>query len=286
MRFTQIVLSAVICLTSISVTAQSNLDSILYDFHQRPDRILVTSHRGTHIQYPENSLAAMQEAIRIGVDIIETDVRETKDGVLVCLHDEKVDRTTTGKGKVEDMTFAELQQYFLVFNGKPTQEKVPTFQQVLALVKGKIMLDIDYKEEGERAAIATTKQLRAMKMEKQCLFFVYDYKDAAAFYKLNKHLQFLVRTHNGPEVDTVLQMKIPVPAIHGDDGFYTDSLMTTIRNSGKRVWMNALGKCDGMERKQKGSGFDAMLAMRQTNVIQTDLPEQLLEYLKAKGLHR
>ena len=286
MRLIHVVFGVIICLAGISATAQSNLDSILFDFHNRPDRILVASHRATHIQYPENSLAAMRESIRIGVDIIETDVRETKDGVLVCLHDEKIDRTTTGKGKVEDMTFAQLQQYFLVFNGMPTQEKVPTFQQVLALVKGKIMLDIDYKEEGERAAVATTKLLRKMKMEKQCLFFVYDYKDAAAFYKLNYQLQFMIRTHNGGEVDTVLHMAMPVPAVHGDDGFYTDSLMAVIRHSGKRVWMNALGKYDDMERKQSGNGFDAMLAMRQTNVIQTDLPEQLLQYLKGKGLHR
>jgi glycerophosphoryl diester phosphodiesterase len=286
MRFKNFVFIAAIYLVSISAKAQSNLDSILYDFHHRPDRILVTSHRATHIKYPENSLAAMKESIRIGVDIIETDVRETKDGVLVCLHDEKIDRTTNGKGKVEDMTFAELQKYNLLFNGHPTSEKVPTFEQVLKLVKGKIMLDIDYKEEGNRAATNTTKMLRAMNMEKQCLFFLYDYKDAPTFYTLDSHLQFMIRTHNAAEVDTVLHLHYAIPAIHADDSFYTDSLMAVIRSSGKRVWMNALGKYDDMEEKQKGSGFDAMLAMKQTDDIQTNYPEELLAYLKAKGLHR
>jgi glycerophosphoryl diester phosphodiesterase len=63
--------------------------------------------------------------------------------------------------------------------------------------------------------------------------------------------------------------------------------MAVIRGKGKRVWMNALGKYDDMEEKQKGSGFDAMLAaFKQTDNIQTNYPEELLAYLKAKGLHR
>lgn len=261
MKFQVFIFSAAICIFSISAKGQSNLDSILSDFNKHPQRILVASHRATHLAYPENSLAAMKESIRIGVDIIETDVRETKDGVLVCMHDEKIDRTTTGKGKVEDLTYAELQKYFLLFNDKPTLEKIPTFKEVLTLVKGKIMLDIDYKEEGERAAITTTKLLRKMNIEKQCLFFLYDYKDAAPLYKLNHHIQFMARTYNKADVDSVLQMNtaIAVPAIHGDDDCYADTLMGLIRSKGKRVWMNALGKYDDMERAKKNMGFDALL---------------------------
>jgi glycerophosphoryl diester phosphodiesterase len=274
------------CLFSLVTAAQSSLDSILSDFHNRPDRVLVASHRATHLLFPENSLAAMNEAIRIAVDIIETDVRETNDGVLVCIHDKTIDRTTTGKGMVEDMTYAELQQYYLLFNGKPTREKIPTFKKVLQLVKGKIMLDIDYKADGERAALATTKLLRTMKIEQQCLFFLYDYKDAAALNKMNPHLQFMARTYNKADVDSVLQITVAVPAVHGDDGFYSDSLMAQIRSAGKRVWMNALGKYDSMEAEKKDTGFDAMLKMKQTNVIQTDQPEALLQYLRTKGLHR
>ncbi len=281
-----IFLCIIISLFSFTAAAQSNLDSILSDFHNRPDRILVASHRATHLVFPENSIAAMKEAIRIGVDIIETDVRETKDGVLVCIHDKTIDRTTTGKGKVEDMTFAELQQYFLLFNGKPTRDKIPAFKQVLQLVKGKIMLDIDYKADGDRAAKSTTQLLRKMKIEQQCLFFLYDYKDAAALHTMNAHLQFMARTYNKADVDSVLQMTVAVPVIHGDADFYTDSLMAQIRSAGKRVWMNALGKYDTMEAAKTATGFDAMLTMKQTNVIQTDLPEALLAYLREKGLHR
>lgn len=270
----------------LPASAQSNLDSILNDFYNKPERVLVASHRAAHNHYPENSIAAMKEAIRLGVDIIETDVRETKDGVLVIMHDKNIDRTTTGKGNVADLTYAQLQQYFLLFDGKPTTEKIPTFEEALDIVKGKIMLDIDYKADGERAARSTTKLLRKKKIENQTLFFLYDYKDAAALYKMNPHLRFMTRTYNHADVDSVLLMTLPVPAIHADDKFYNDSLMNVIREKGKRVWMNALNKYDDMEKSKKDSGFDSLLQMKYTNVIQTDLPGELIAYLQRKGLHR
>ncbi|WP_111308037.1 glycerophosphodiester phosphodiesterase family protein [Confluentibacter sediminis] len=271
---------------SITATSQSKLDSILFDFHNRPEMVLVAAHRAAHTSYPENSLPAMREAIRLGVDIIEVDVRETKDGVLVCIHDKTIDRTTTGKGKVENMTYAELQDYFLLHDGKPTLEKIPAFKEVLELVKGKIMLDIDYKADGKRAALSTTKLLRDMNIEKQCLFFLYDYKDAIPLYKMNNKLQFLVRAYTAEDVGNILKMKEPSCAIHGDDDCYSDTLMKQIRSSGKRVWMNALGKYDDMEKTKRDSGFDVLLQKKQMNMIQTDFPEALLSYLREKGLHR
>lgn len=271
---------------TINAKAQSNLDSILFDFHHRPDRVLVAAHRAPHSDFPENSLPAMIEAIRLGVDIIESDVRETKDGVLVMIHDKTVDRTTNGKGLVHEMTFAQLQHLNLMHEGKLTDEKIPTLKEVLRLVKGKIMLDIDYKADGERAAKSTTRLLRKMKMERQCLFFLYDYKDAEPLLKLNKRLQFLMRAYNQSDVDAILSSAAPTPAIHGDTKFYTDSLMQVIRISGRRVWMNSLGKYDDAEKKQKGSGFSELLQLKQTNIIQTDLPGELLLYLQKRQLHR
>ncbi len=268
------------------VAAQSSLDSILYDFHHRPDRILVASHRASHPDLPENSLAAIRETIRSGIDIVELDIRETKDGVLVIMHDKTVDRTTNSTGLVAEKSFAELQQLRLVHNGQVTQEKIPTLKEVLQLVKGKIMLDIDYKAEGRRAARSTAKLIRKMKMEDQCLFFLYDYKDAAIYNRFNKRIQYLARAYNSDDVNAILSLPYKIPAVHGDHKFYTDSLMVTIRNSGKRVWMNALGKIDEAEKTKPGEGFPQLLLLKQTNIIQTDLPVALLRYLQSAGRHR
>jgi glycerophosphoryl diester phosphodiesterase len=88
------------------------------------------AHRGGPVYQPENTLAAFRNAINVGVDWIEMDVQRTKDGVLVVFHDDSVERTTNGVGRVENLTFDEI-HILDAGNG----EKVPTFQEVIALAK-------------------------------------------------------------------------------------------------------------------------------------------------------
>lgn len=268
------------------LAAQSNLDSILNDFHNRPDRVLVAAHRAQSEKHPENSVSAIREMITIGVDIVELDIRETKDGVLVIMHDKSVDRTTTGKGLVAETNWRDLRKLRLLYNGKPTEERIPTFKEILNIVKGNIMLDIDYKAEGVRAAKTTLKILRKKEMEKQCLFFLYDYRDAEVLFNINSNLQFMARAYSKDDVDGIFQLPMAIPVIHADDKFYSDSLMGVIGNKGKRLWMNALGKYDTMEIEKRDAGYDALMQLRHTNIIQTDYPKELLEYLRRKGLHR
>lgn len=275
----------VLCIVPAVNAQVSRLDSILQEFYHNPGHILVTAHRAAHEHYPENSLAAMREAIRLRVDIIETDVRETKDSVLVIMHDKDINRTTTGKGLVNELTYAGLQQVYLLHNGKPTTEKIPTFEEALHTVQGKIMLDIDYKADGERAARNTYALIAKTKTEKQVLFFLYDYKEAPAFRKMNPDIPVMTRSYSKEDVAGILQFGY-VPVIHVDDKFYSDSLMKAIRDKNIRVWSNALGKYDTMETMTENSGFENLLQMKQVNVIQTDRPAQLLKFLQARKLHQ
>lgn len=268
------------------VSAQSNLDHILEDFYHHPDRVLVASHRAAHNKYPENSMAAIREAIRIGVDVVEVDVRETKDSVLVIMHDKTITRMTGKPGNVKDYTYQELQQFPLLFNGQPTAEKIPTFEEVLQTVKGKVMLDIDFKEGSAEAARKTCALVAATGTHKQVLFFLYAAKYAPMLHELDKDMPIMPRAHSAEETEAIMKQG-KYAAIHIDDSFYSDSVMSKVREHGERIWTNALGKYDEMERKEKGTGFDKMReAFKYANVIQTDLPEELLGYLKGKGLHR
>ncbi len=74
------------------------------------DGVIVLAHRGFRGAYPENTMPAFQKAAELGVDGLETDIHQTKDGVLVVCHDETVDRTTNGSGLIKEMTLAELQR--------------------------------------------------------------------------------------------------------------------------------------------------------------------------------
>ena len=74
-------------------------------------RVEVVGHRGASADAPEHTLAAYQHAVRIGADAVECDVRMTRDGVLVCVHDRRIDQTSTGRGVVSALTLDELEQH-------------------------------------------------------------------------------------------------------------------------------------------------------------------------------
>lgn len=78
----------------------------------RPDDppVLVIAHQGGEGERPSNTMSAFQHAVEVGADVLEMDIHSTKDNVLVVIHDETVDRTTNGTGRVQDLTFEEIQQ--------------------------------------------------------------------------------------------------------------------------------------------------------------------------------
>lgn len=108
------------------------------------EEVLVVAHRGDWRYAPENSLAAIENSIRMGVDIVELDVAKTKDGQLILMHDKKIDRTTTGKGNVEDWTLDSLKNLKLR-NGCNirTKHTIPTLEEALLLAKGRILVNLD-----------------------------------------------------------------------------------------------------------------------------------------------
>lgn len=96
----------------------------------------IFSHRGYSGKYPENTMIAFKKALECGVDGIELDVQLTKDGEVVIIHDETIDRTTTGKGFVVDYTYEELEKFDASFKFKDLGfNKIPTLREYFQLVK-------------------------------------------------------------------------------------------------------------------------------------------------------
>ena len=104
----------------------------------RTNGIMVASHRADWQFAPENSLESLKNAIRFGADIIETDVRMTKDGHIVIMHDYAVNRTTNGSGYIGDLTLDEIRALRLRDNlGAMTPYQVPTLEEFISVAKGK-----------------------------------------------------------------------------------------------------------------------------------------------------
>jgi glycerophosphoryl diester phosphodiesterase len=118
---------------------------------------LVTSHAACKGHAPENTLAGIERAIALGADAIEIDVHCTSDGVPVLMHDKTVDRTTDGTGDIHEMTLdvlrtldAGARQFVPRFQG----ERVPTLAETIDLTRGKVLLQIEIKQENIEEAVA------------------------------------------------------------------------------------------------------------------------------------
>jgi glycerophosphoryl diester phosphodiesterase len=113
-------------------------------------RVLIVAHRGASAYEPENTIRSFDNAFQLGADFVELDVRLSKDGSLVVIHDEAVDRTTNGSGLVRDLTLSELK---LLDAGKG--EKIPTLEEVLELFsEPEHKFFIEVKEPGVRGKTA------------------------------------------------------------------------------------------------------------------------------------
>ena len=125
----------------------------------------ICAHRGASQTHPENTLAAFREAIRLGAHMIEFDVALTKDGELALMHDLTVDRTTDGRGKVADLTMAEIKKLDAGRWKSPefAGERVPTLREALAVMPVNCWLNVHLKggkEVGEKSARAVAAEGR------------------------------------------------------------------------------------------------------------------------------
>lgn len=110
----------------------------------------IVGHKGAAGHAPENTLASFQKAIDLGADMIEIDVHFSKDGEVVVFHDEEVSRTTNGEGMIHEFTLEEIKQLDAGawFSDEYSGEEVPTLEETLDLIHGKLECVIDIKSKG------------------------------------------------------------------------------------------------------------------------------------------
>ena len=149
--------------------------------HRHP---LVCAHRGASAQAPENTLAALALAMDQGADMAEVDVQLTADDQLVLIHDDLLDRTTDGRGRVCDLPLADLRALDAGawFDAAFVGEKIPTLDEAIAAVAGRLVLNIELKigsGAGSRAdllADRVTETVRAADLVNTCVLTSFDHK--------------------------------------------------------------------------------------------------------------
>ena len=167
----------------------------LFSGCNRPDNgyPLVVAHRGVSSLAPENTLAAVKKAVEIGADGSEIDVRLTKDGEVVLLHDSRLKRTAGDPGAVWDFTLQELTGFEVGawFGEKFEGEPIPTLTQVIRSVKGKILLNIEIKLSREEPEIAqkVVDIIHREKIRKKCLITSFDRKTVETVKEIDPRIK-------------------------------------------------------------------------------------------------
>ncbi len=185
-----VVIVLVVLILGLRAQSKQVLESKPFFDGERP---LVIAHRGGAILRPENTLLAFRHAQRIGVDVLEMDVRASRDGVLVVLHDEDVARTTNGKGKVHSLDYAALQQLDAAYHWLPAEAgdhsqppfrgdgvTIPRFESVLQEFTA-IRLNIEIKQHDEVVAHELCRLLRQYRAEQRTLVATEDGATIRAF---------------------------------------------------------------------------------------------------------
>ncbi|UCC98907.1 MAG: glycerophosphodiester phosphodiesterase family protein [Phycisphaerales bacterium] len=124
--------------------------------------VYVVAHRGAHIGIPENTLAAYEAAIEMGVDFVEVDLRTTRDGHIVSIHNKEIDSYVTDgtRGLVSQMTLEQLKRLDIGSRIDPqwSDERIPTFEEILDLCKGRAGIYLDVKEASVEQLVSIVKK--------------------------------------------------------------------------------------------------------------------------------
>lgn len=253
------------------------------DYYEKDDTILVAAHRGSHSSHPENSISAIKESIKNEIDIVEIDIRQTKDQKLVLLHDSSLDRTTTGTGLLTEYSYDEIQQFNLKFDDNITEEKIPSLEEVLNLAKDKCILNLDFKINEIQAFKKAADLISKYQMEESVIISINDLDLLPKLHAYNGNLRLMPVVFKRRKIKQVLEYDF-IDIIQVYHRAYNKRLLKKIKEKDLMIWVNSLKKYDKIEAKGK-PGFYRLLKIKKVDVIQTDYPEDLLSLLREYHLH-
>lgn len=273
-----------------------------------PDgKVMVVSHRGCWKYTAENSLSGIDKCVALGVDMVEIDVRRTRDGDMVLMHDETVDRTTNGHGKVRDLTAREVRSLRQRAHGggnEPlTDRHVPTLDEALDRVKGRILVNLDIKDDDIYDAVIA--RVVARKMGPQVLVKRSLDTDRDDVQRWGRQLPFSVVlpvTAHGPGASELIRRCNDLPVVAVElllgPGTGLDGVASAARSLSIHVWVNTLATDVASHRSMNMSaGHDDVAAQKNpdaawgwlfdhgVDIIQTDEPARALDYFTKRGLH-
>lgn len=291
MRYAYLIL---FCFVVFQTEAQTRADMLMQQLTDRhSSKILTVSHRGDWRNAPENSLQAIQNCIEMGVDMVEIDLKRTKDGHLILMHDKTIDRTTTGKGKPEDYTLEELKRFNLRNGaGHKTSHSIATLEEAMNLAKNRILVNID---KGYDYFDDVYTVLEKTGTTNQCIIKsdkTYDTVMLEHPIALDKMIFMPVVKLSNPNANQIIAdykknyNPIVYEIVFDNDSEQTLSIINDMAKGDSKLFVNSLWPelCGGhdddraIEQNDISNSWEWLINIG-VNLIQTDRPAALINYL-------
>ncbi len=280
--------------------ASGRAATLLQKLHDPDGPVMIAAHRGCWKQGPENSLPAIVACIDLGVDIVEIDLRLTKDGEVVLHHDSSLRRMTGIDARVDQLSYQELAKLRLKpADGRtataPTSEQIPTFREVLRHIDRKILLILDLKGPMPETAEKAAAILREMGNCDIAMFAWVAPADSvrAETGSLIECAEFLPNLRPemgkpGSVIKTYAPLQPVAVAVRFSEWGYLAESAPATRQMGARLWVNTLedyhsaGLTDANALRDPQALWGRLIA-NGVSMIQTDEPEALRAFIDSKN---
>lgn len=290
------VLGAALLFASLATQAANHVDSLLSCLHNpKSDYVFVIAHRADWRGAPENSIQAIENSIRMGVDMVEIDIQRTADGQFVLMHDPTLDRMSTGKGRIADYKLEQIRQFRLRSgNAVKTRRAIPTLEEALMACRGRVLVNIDKGGDYIREILPIIQRTGT---ERQVIIKgKYALDRVKADYGDSKGMLYMpiVDMYDSTAVERGAEFAKKMHPVAFELCFKTEqelapTFVNIVLKSGSRVWINTLWDtlCAGHDDENALiEGMDkhwGWVLDHHATMIQTDRPEMLINYLKQHG---
>ena len=296
------ILAAACTLLSCSQQPVNKAEKVIAAIHDPASKyVVVICHRGDWRNYPENSLGAIESVIRMGADIVEIDLKLTKDSVLVLSHDRTCDRMTTGKGDISTMTYDSLATFNLktAHNVAIPGTRITTLKEALEVCKDRIVINVD---QGYQYYDMVVKLTDSLNMTDQILIKGKKAREVVAREMEGSRMMYMpiidIQKPKGRDLfaqyedwyEKTGEKPLAYEVCFSELDEEVEECCRKVLAQGSKLWINTLwaSLCGGYEDDAAFEGnpdevYGKILSLG-TSMIQTDRPELLINYLKKHGL--
>jgi len=248
-------------------------------------KAMVAAHRAYHKNFPENSIAAINDAVVNHINIVEIDTRLTLDNELVIMHDPTTTRTTNGNFTIAQKTLTELKQLRLLFNGSATTFTIPTLKEALEAAKGKVYVNIDASWDN---AVAYYNKIyntvAALNMVNMVMIYTESAEVAKGLLEMDADVIVLLGAGNATDYNNASNMNPKTSVWHLASATLSPNYTNWPINNGIKLWANAYVNSISTPPVFGNDGVVDNLINNKISLIQTDYPREIISYLQGKNL--